>query len=197
MDGAGNQLLAGAALSLDQHGRNRIRGVRDLFVDREHAGRPADDPFRRDVRTHVRFGGRRITRERTRDGRAHFGDVERLADVVKRTGAHGLHGGVERPEAADQDDLASGVRLLERFQHIEPRLRSIQVDVGNHEVEVFLVREVHRLRRGLALLQLAVWRRDELGDQAARFHVIVDDQNTGSDAVMRPRRPIRQRAARS
>src|SRR5712691_4740111 len=172
-----DQLLAGAALALDQHGRDGIRGIRDLLVDGQHAGGPADDPFRRHVAVRLGRHRRRIARERTRDGRAHLRDVERLADVVEGPRAYRLDGGLERAEAADQHDLARGAGLLERLEDIEPRLGPIQVDVRNHEIELVPVRQVHRLRGGLALLQLASGRRDQLRDQPACFDVVVNDQD--------------------
>ena len=44
-----DELLAGAALADDEHGRRRRRRVRDLLVDRQHAGRAADEAGRRHV----------------------------------------------------------------------------------------------------------------------------------------------------
>ena len=42
---------------------------------------------------------------------------------------------------------------------------------------VLLVRELDRLRGGLALLQLASGAGHQLRDQSARLHVVVDDQD--------------------
>src|SRR6185295_14954359 len=90
---------------------------------------------------------------------------------------HRLHGGLERAEAADQHDLRRGAGLLEGLEHVEPRRRPIQVDVRDHKLELILVRQLHRFRGGLALLELPPRRRHQLRDQPAGLDVVVDDQD--------------------
>ena len=107
---ARDELLAGAALADDQHGRRGVGGVRDLLVDRQHAGGPADQPGRRHVERAARGGaGAPTSDERALDRRLHFRDVERLADVVERAGADRVDRRLQRAEAADQDDVAARI----------------------------------------------------------------------------------------
>ena len=179
VDGARDELLSRAALTLDEHRCHGIRGVCNLFVDREHPRRTPDDAFGRSLAMRLQWGRLPIAPERARDGGAHLADVERLADVVERAGAHRLHGGLERAEAADEKHLARRVRLLERLQHVETRFGSVQVDVGDDEIELLLARELDGLGGGLTLLQLASRAGHELRDQSAGLHIVIDDQDAG------------------
>ena len=156
---ARDELLAGAALAVNEDRRGRVGGMRDLLVDRRAspAVRPRM-PFRRQRR--------RVWRRRRRRARAcasarstarlHFRDVERLADVVERARAHRLHRGVERAESADQEDLAGRVGVLERLQHVQARLGAVEVDVRDDQVEGLAARPLDRVRGSLRLVQLAL-----------------------------------------
>ena len=92
VDRASHELLARAALTENQHRRRGIGGVRNLLVDREHAGGAAEEAGRAHLLPHRRLGrGGVVRRERPLDGRLHLADVERLADVVESPGAHRSH----------------------------------------------------------------------------------------------------------
>ena len=107
VDRARDELLAGAAVADDEHRRGGVGRVRNLLVDRQHAGRAADQAGRRDVEGGPRSAaGAATSDERALDGRLDFRDVERLADVVERAGAHRIDRRLQRPEPADQHDVA-------------------------------------------------------------------------------------------
>jgi len=93
-----DQLLPGSTVPDDEHRRGRIRRVRDLLVDRQHAGRPPDETRRRHVERRTRRGRKPDIGERPFDSGFDFGDVEGLADVVEGAGAHGINRGLQRLE---------------------------------------------------------------------------------------------------
>ena len=121
VDRARDQFLPGTALALDQHRDRRICGPRDLLIDLEHRRTAAEEPFRRDPRSRrrQRVAMRRL-RERPLDGRLDLADVERLADVVESARAQRLDRRLERPEPADQHNLACRLVRLELAKEIEP-----------------------------------------------------------------------------
>ncbi len=131
--------------------------------------------------------------------RLDLGDVERLADVVERAGAHGFDRRLERAEAADEQYLAVGVLDLERAQQIEARLRGVEVDVGDHQVDAFLTQQPQGARRVLLGDDTTALRGDELGDEAAGFAIVIDDQNGMHDepisALPDPKTPASPRSA--
>ena len=114
--------------------------------------------------------------ERAIDDALDVGDVERLADVVERAGAHGLDRGLERAEPADQHDRTA-LFGLEPAQQVDPRVRRIQVDVRDQQIE----RVVADLReRRLGILhrhELPVRGFEQLLEERAGFRVVVDQED--------------------
>ncbi len=172
-----DQLLSRAALTRDQHRRRGVGRVRNLLVHPEHAGRAPDQTRRRQLEVWSRGRRRRRrVRERALDRRLHLGDVERLADVVVRAGAHRFDGGLQRPEAADEHHVTRWIARLERAEHVHPVLRRIQVDVGDEQIER-LPREPQRLVSPLGGPNIPVRLVEQFRHEPARLAVVVNDQN--------------------
>jgi len=121
MDGASTSSLPVPLSPCNQDRRGGVGRIGDLFVERKHAA----------VRPTMPSGGGPVDgaasgiascarRASARDTVClHFGDVERLADVVEGACPDRLHGRVERPESTDQHNLAFGVGALERLEDVE------------------------------------------------------------------------------
>ena len=109
VDGARDQLLAGARLADHQHGGGRGCHPRDQLVDVEHALALALDlgdraPAAGRGGGGARLGGQPAALEGARHGQAQLLDVEGLGDVVVGAVADGLHGAGHVAEGGDQDD---------------------------------------------------------------------------------------------
>ena len=174
---ARHQFLAHAAFADDEHWRRRIGRMRDLLVHLEHRRRPSDQTADL-ARGHLRgtLAAVRALLERAIDDPLDVGDVERLADVVERARAHGLDGGLECAEAADQHD---GTALLfgEASQQIESRTRRVEIDVGNQQRERVVT---HPANGGLGILhgdELPAGRLQQLLEKPACLRVVVHQKN--------------------
>ena len=151
-----DQLLARAALAGDQHRRGRVGRVRNLLVHPEHACRAPDQTRRGQLELWSSGSAQAAaaSRERALDRRLHLGDVERLADVVERTGAHRFDGGLQRAKAADEHHVTRWIARLERAEHVHPVLRRIQIDVGDQQIER-LARERAAPRRRRCVVRIS------------------------------------------
>jgi hypothetical protein len=126
----------------------------------------------------VRLGDRRLARacQRASDGGTHLRDVERLADVVERSGANRFHRRIKRAEAADQQHFAARIGMLERLQHVESRLGRVEIDVGDDEIEPLAARGFDRDVGGMRLFDVAVGAAISSAiSRTSRF--VVDDQD--------------------
>ena len=126
MNRAGHQFLARAALAQDEHRGGGVGRVCDLLVDGEHPDVRPTRPGRADrvMRRRSRIGPTEM-RQRPRHHRFDFGDIERLADVVERTGTDGLNRRLEGAKPADQQHVAVRVLDLERAQQVETPTRCL------------------------------------------------------------------------
>ena len=86
-------------------------------------------------------------RERARHGRFDLDDVERLADVIERAFAHRFDRRFQRSKPTDEQHVSVRVLGLERAQQVESRLRRIEVDVGDHQIDVAASQCLKRTRR--------------------------------------------------
>jgi hypothetical protein len=182
MDGAGDQLLAGARFAADQH-----RGVaaRHLLDHVEHAlerAARADDPVEivdvvLGVTEVVDLVAEAPVLERLLDLDLHLLDFERLRHVVERADAHRFDGGVHRSERGHQDDHGVGVERLRRAQHVET-VGAAHLEVAQHDVERPLVQ---LLDGGVAvrrLFDVVPGLGEAAGKAAAQRIVIVGDENS-------------------
>jgi len=110
VQGAGDQLLAGAALALDEDGRGCVRDLGDDLGQLLHPGAVTDDfgvapalPPRLLVRDHVARVVVALA-GRLGDDRLELGVLERLGEEVEGAGLHRLHGAVHPAVRRHDDD---------------------------------------------------------------------------------------------
>ena len=135
VDGAGDQLLAGAALPGDQHGKGLVGNAADGLVRFLHPRAAADDGFAGElfVRRRLRDDGRLAHQpgdfERLADHAVQLLQIDRLEQVVVSPVPHRLDGRVGRPDHGDHDDRDAGVDSPELPQDVQAGL------VGQAQVE--------------------------------------------------------------
>ncbi len=135
VDGACDQLLAGAALALDEDGRVAVGeaadGLEDLLhrhagADERDAGLVASDHLRADaadgILEPVHFGG-------TRDECPHLVEIEGLREVVEGAAFHRFDGVRHRVLRGDHDHDDRRFGLADACQHVEA------AHVGHPDVE--------------------------------------------------------------
>ena len=119
VDGAGHQLLAGAALALDEHGGAGVADRLHQLEDRAHLGRLADEVLELalDAELLLQDAGavlQLLALERLGDGEAHLVDVlEGLGQVVVGAGLHRLDRRLHRGEGGHHDHLHVRPGLLD------------------------------------------------------------------------------------
>ena len=134
VDGAGDQLLAGAALAGDQH-RDVLSGdAADGLVDLAHGGAGADDGavhvgVRRRFGDHGRLAHPPGHLQRLADHAPQLVQVERLEQVIVGALLHRLDGRVRRLGQGDEDDRDAGVDLADLLVDLQSGL------VGQAQVE--------------------------------------------------------------
>ena len=141
MDGLGGEVLPGARLAGQQHGRGRARrDAGEQRLDLHHRRRCPDDRLEAVLAALAaaqvaHFAAKPARLEPLLHHERHFVEVERLVDVVIRAEAHGfdrvLHARIRR----HQDDERFGRQLLDTPQHIQavavrqPQIQQDQVDL--------------------------------------------------------------------
>ncbi|OGL00334.1 MAG: hypothetical protein A3E31_01655 [Candidatus Rokubacteria bacterium RIFCSPHIGHO2_12_FULL_73_22] len=134
-----DQLLARAALALDQH---RRRAVRDLLDERHH---PPEGGARADRRAllqqHVEallelavLLDQLAALERLADEPQHLRALERLGEEVVRAVLHGPHGLLDGAERGQEDHVHVRGDRLGRAQHLDAG-EAGHLEVGEHQVD--------------------------------------------------------------
>ena len=141
VDGAGDEVFANSAFAAEQNGgvggRNAFDGGQHLL----HLGADGDDVGMA-VLLSEGFAQRAILLaqagvvEFLAHHHAHFGERERLEDVVAGAGLHRLDRGFNRPERGHDDDGQRGILLLGGLQKFEPADAG-KFEVGENEVNGF------------------------------------------------------------
>ena len=198
VDGAREELLAGAGLALDQHGRVEGGHTRDLLVELHHPGRLADQVLEPVGRAQLPpvvevLAGQAPRLERAAHDHCDLLHPERLGQVVVRAGAHRLDGRLDAGERRED-------------HHREPRLGGAQALEDRETVEIGHAEIDERKVEGLALRQsqarLAAGDQahaiplapEHLGQQLTGHRVVVgDEQRLGhahpkSSSIARPER---------
>ncbi len=184
LDGAGDQLLADAALALDQHGD--VGGGR-AAPERDHAlhGVAADDQVGEGERA---FGAlldagdlalQRLDLEGALDRDLETLGRGRLDDEVDRTGAHGVDGGIDRAVRRLHDDGGRAGLGGEALQHLHA-VAAGHDHVEEDERDCALVRpleDLYGLFAALGGLGLVAETLDGFFEDAALCGIVVDDQD--------------------
>ena len=135
MERARHQLLAGAALAVDQDGRPARRRLHDQVEDLLHPRAAADDlaeavgVLLQVLAQHAILGDQPPLRERVADDGEHFVVLERLGDVVERAALHRGDGALDRRERRDHQDRQLVVDLLQLVE------RRHAVHARHHDVD--------------------------------------------------------------
>src|SRR5215468_394199 len=126
VDGPGDQLLAGAALALDEDGGAGVADRLHQLEDRPHLGRLPDEVLELalDAELLLQDAGavlQLLPLQRLGDGEAHLVDVgEGLGEVVVGAGLHRLDGRLHRGEGGHHHHLHVGSRLLHGLEQVHP-----------------------------------------------------------------------------
>ena len=178
MNHARDQLLAGAGLAFDQHGRVGGRDPRERLIDLDHARRAADH-FR--IRQVVDGGGFVLILGRAQrlfgapDGLDHLRHLERLGQILERPALGRRHHRFHAAASGHQDHGAQRVLFARGVQHIDAGAL-VQINVGDHDGIGLRRQPLDRLARradrlGLVALQL------QHGHHGVPYRrVILDDQ---------------------
>ena len=139
VDGAGHQLLAGAALARDHDGGRAVGDLADGVEHLDHPAALADDVLEAVLGLELLpevevLVAELLALERVPDDEVDFVELERLGDVVVGAELHRLHRGLGRGHRGDHDDRGVGGDLLGGAQHLQPvHLRHAQI--GDDHVE--------------------------------------------------------------
>ena len=143
VDGASDQLLAGAALAGDQHRGVRRRGpahrVPHLLERRAAAHHPValvENQPQTPVLLHQTF-----LPERVAGGDQDALALRRLLDEVEGAELDGLDGGLDGAVAGEDHDRRRAVARLQPFEHLEA-VQLGHLDVEEHEVRALLLGEL-------------------------------------------------------
>ena len=131
------QLLAGAALAFEQHGRVGRRGavqrqrhllqLRILADDLRRAAPLRELLLQEDV-----LGRQAPLRERALDHQQQMIGIDRLGEEVERAFLHRRDGVLDAAERGHDDDRQLGIELLRRAQHAEA-VAVGQPQIGQHD----------------------------------------------------------------
>ena len=201
VDGARDELLAGAGLAGDQHGRLGGSRPADELPDAEHRGAGADQPAPRGgerCRWRERLHQRSLL-DRALDGGEQQREIERLGEVVERAVAHRLDGALAVPIRGGHDDGDVAVPARPQLAEQLEAVAVAQAEVEQHAVDRLRGDEPARFaetRRGHRTMA-------ELGHRAsealAHARLVLDDENgdhatsrsRGSDSAKQVTSPVR------
>ena len=193
VDGAGDDLLAGAAFPRDEHGGVGVGDLPDELEHGLHGIGAADDAEvvvlllelgrEGDGLAHVAGGLEGIGHEllETRD-------VEGLQQVVERAQLHGLDGRLGGAIGGHEDDRELGVRLpdaAQRLQPVDPR----HPHVRDHQVRPDLGHQAQSLLAAGGGVKLQSGRVKDAAEGVLNVRLVVDEQQLVHEV-----RPPRRRA---
>src|SRR5210317_1332450 len=138
MNSAGDQLLAGAAFTLNQHGAGVAFGdLANHVEDLLHVTTFADDVIDAEL---AFLGGTEVSNFLTQltglksllDNDGQLIEVERLVDVVMRSKPHRLDGRFKHAKSRDHNDNDFVIKLLDLLQHLQP-IHTRELDIKQHQ----------------------------------------------------------------
>src|SRR5262245_11623427 len=184
VQGAGGNLLAGAALSGDEHRGARVGNPPEQIVDRRHRRARADQ---------VPEVGRLLDdaaelldllpQPPVLDGtfeRDHEGvELDRLGDEIVGARADGGDRRLERAEGRDHDGGHVGVTADDLLAELEA-VHALQAQIGDDDVDVALPQDVQRVRRRGAPCDRESSLAERRVERLAHAAVVVDEQHVAS-----------------
>ncbi len=184
LDGARDQLLAGAALAFDQDRDVGLRGARAQPEDLAHLGRGGDEVFEGEavlglLLELLYFAGQRadleLVADRDRDALGRGG----LDQEVVGAGAHGFHGGIDAALGGQHDDGKLGVRGTQLGEDVEAAHVGHD-EIEQHEVDLLALRSADQVERGPAAGRgddVHARARDRGFEKPALHGIVVDNKN--------------------
>ncbi len=176
MHGLCGQLLAGARLALDEHGRHASgHALQGLFKGAHHPRL-----------THHALqcaAGRRLHFHIDRcEGRMHGAtqrrQIDRLAQIVERSGLERSHRVARTAVGGNDDGLLKAVGLgFQPAQQLQP-LAVRKTHIGEHEGVAPARQLLARLRHGFSHVDLPAFMHQAQGVELAQIGFVVDDENT-------------------
>ena len=194
VDGLGGELLARPALAREQHARLRRGDARDQVVHALHLGRAAHQAAEAAELAQLTTQALHLGLEFARANHAgedalEAGPVGRFAQVVERSFAQRLDGGIHRGVPGDDDDLALGGNRLVAQQLEAVPVR--QAEVHEHDVGVPLGEALAGVGEAPGFADFEALALDEDAEAVAESRIVVDDhgRETGRDPARRPHSP--------
>src|SRR6185503_4544457 len=186
VNGAGEELLAGAALPRDQHGGAGARDLRHQAVQPSHLDGLPDHLV--EILAPGQLGPQEddLALERALlEGAANDGQdlllVERLGEVIERAQLHGRHRGADSLDRGDQDHVELVVEGLDALQDLQP-VHAGETDVQKHQIHLVGAHDVEGLGAVRDVENLVL----VLQDQAKGFPqsgVVVHHQDGRTDSA--------------
>ncbi len=187
VDGLGDDLLAGAALALNQDRGTAGRDLRDQVEDAQH-----DLAFAHDVGEVVALLEGALELKVfflgavAGNGGADVGEqllvVPGLLDEVLRAGADGLDDVIDGAVGRDHDDGQIGLALLELRQQLEAALAG-QSEIEEDEVEARLIEQAQPLLAVGRGFHGVVLEREQHFQRFADAGLVIDDQDGGGGRI--------------
>ena len=176
-----DELLAGAGLPGDEHGRVGGRDAHDAVEHLAHRRGAADDVLEAVALAELAGEEAHLAEqpallEGLRDAEEELVLLERLREEVVGALPDGVHGGLDRPVGGHHDDLGLRGDALGGAQHLHP-VDARHAEIRQDDVERLSLDPLHRHRAVLRLLD-RVPRLPE-HDRGGRAHVllVVDDED--------------------
>ena len=192
VDGARDQLLAGAALAVDRDGDVGRRHHGDALVEvLDPRGAADDDVALARAALVVAIDSLPVAglaiAQRALDPQAQLGAAERLGDEVERAQPHRLDRDLARIAAGHDDHARVNVPLVHLAQHVDPAHPRHEV-VEQHDVEAAAValRIEHGVDRVLAVVERGHFCQavaQHLPDLLGGGRLIIDDEQTCSQHI--------------
>ena len=201
VDGAGDELLAGAGLAAHEHGGVALG---DLLHDAEHgrqrAARPDDVVELVDAALRVAQVVDLVLHATELEGLLdldlHLFDLERLLDVVERAGLHRLDGGGDGAERGHQHDGARRVQRLGGLEHLDAGAAA-HAEIAHDDVIGALMQLLDGRVAVRRFVDFVTVLGERLRQRAAQRLVVVGDQNpshsVGSSFLCACAHPMRVR----
>ena len=181
VDGLGDELLAGSALALDEHGRAAGSDLRDEVEQLEHDVALADDVLERvallegALELHD-LGLGLLLADRGADVGEQLLVVPGLLDEVRGAGADGIHDIADSSVGRDHDDRQLGCEALDARQKVETALAGKR-EVEQQEIVAVARQQIHAGGAVSGEIDREALEREQRLERVADAGLVVDDED--------------------